>query len=218
MDLKSAVFDRLFLPESFINANKDQMYDFMVANAFGRNSFTDKEASTIIRQKRDELDDDIAMFEWLQTENFDPGSPNILLATELSKHPSAFDIPVIGQWEIMYELWKRYPGRYNRCIDTLFAIWPPKKGYLRTRGFMLEAKRIAELRRLRIPCVTAHPEHIQRCFFMARNVFGSAISKSLSITPDWFDKRSVQKWTRGKWSWLTYELMVRIHHRILGWM
>lgn len=218
MDLKSAVFDRLFLPESFINAEKAQTYNFIVANGFGRNSFTDEEASTIIRRKRDKFGDDITMFEWLQTENFDPGSPNKLLASESLKQSGAFSIPVIGQWEIMYELWREYPDRYNRCIDALFTIWPPKEGYLSTRGFMLEAKRVAEVRRLRIPCVTAHPEHIQRCYFLARKIFGSAISKSLSITSGWFDKQSVQKWTRGKWSWLTYELMVRIHHRLHGWM
>ncbi len=68
--------------------------------------------------------------------------------------------------------------------------------------------------------VVAHPEHIQRCFFLTREIFQTIPAVSTGIaSKSWFDEGSVQRWTRNKWYWLFYELfLARPHHRLKGWM
>ncbi|QQR77199.1 MAG: hypothetical protein IPJ67_03575 [Candidatus Moraniibacteriota bacterium] len=38
------------------------------------------------------------------------------------------------------------------------------------------------------------------------------------LSNEWFDTKSVQQWTRGKWRWIVYDMLARIHHRLHGWM
>jgi hypothetical protein len=83
---------------------------------------------------------------------------------------------------------------------------------------MQTAFEIAETCGLRVPLIVAHPEHIQRCFFIARRVFGVTATDVQNASTEWFDIGSVQKWTQNPGHWLAYEMLARIHHRLHGWM
>ena len=181
---------------------------------------------------------DAEAFKKLKEEGFDPGEPNRILAELCWKAilggGISFDEegllvvkqegknkPVIGQWEVMYAMWLRNPGAYSQCSlsHQALAIWPSKDGYLGRQGLLLEVKRIVDQRGLSLPCVVAHPEHIQRAYFLARKIFGKPVAKMTEVISDlWFDSKSVQLWTRGKWRWLFYEMLTRMHHRYYKWI
>ena len=123
----------------------------------------------------------------------------------------------------MFALWERNPEWYATHTESLKVIWPPSEGYLATRGLFLEAKRIADAHGWCIPLLVAHPEHIQRCFHIARKIFGNNSCTTTDYASfgwiDWFDPKSVQWWTRGPWRWFFYEIFIaRPHHLLHGWM
>lgn len=236
MCIRTAALNSLFLPEPFWGSSHGYPIDtdFICLQAFGRNSCADENLPHI-RETRDSTGNDIAMFQWLRSSQFDPGGPNTLLAIRCIKlaklgrfffdkknRSEASDVvrPVIGQWEILYAMYLEEPDWYQENEQRLFPLWPPAQESFNTRVLMLIAKDIAESHDLYNPLIVAHPEHIQRCFFIARKIFrGSiAIDHDWNTGQEWFDKQSVQPWTRTPKAWLVYELCARIHHRLHGWM
>ncbi|NTW14401.1 MAG: hypothetical protein HGA31_05240 [Candidatus Moranbacteria bacterium] len=219
MSIRSTLVDRLFLPKSFDETTSSKPYDFIMPNGYGRNTYSNRETVTVVHRKRDELGDDIGMFEWLASEGFDPGKPNRSLAM-MCDTECARTIPIIiGQWEVMYALWLENPIRYRRQIASFITIWPLKKNYLATRGFLLEAKRVADVRGLKTPLVIAHPKHIQRCFFLAEKIFGQARTTRCAFEERWYDPESIQWQTRGERFWLFYELcLARPYDLLHGWL
>lgn len=191
-----------------------------------------------VAEIRNQCNSDIEAFEKLKGEGFDPGEPNRILAElcwkailgggisfdeegSLVVKQGGKNKPVIGQWEVMYAMWLRNSGAYSQCSlsHQALAIWPSKDGYLGTQGLLLEVKRIVDQRGLFSPCVVAHPEHIQRVYFLARKIFGKPVAEMTGVISDlWFDSKSVQLWTRGKWRWLFYEMLTRMHHRYYKWI
>lgn len=229
MSIREAIINSLFLPASFwksARAHRSEA-DFICPQAFGRNTYPDK--SNAVYTVRDLVNNDIATFEWLQAKKFDPGNPNRILGlrcTTLAKydentgHTRRLVRPVIGQWEMLYVMWLYAPDWYKMHQKNLFVIWPPIEGYLATHGLLLKAREIAETHGWKVPLLIAHPEHIQRCFFIAQKIFGksSIVWFGSNAPTSWFDSKSVQPWTRDPKRWLLYEMLARIHHRLHGWM
>lgn len=219
MSLRKKLLDTFLLPEPFglWKAADTQAADFICPQAFGRNTYSDKAVGRVAIMRKC-LENDIETFELLKTEKFDAGSPNTRLAHLC--HNLAFDKPIIGQWEVMHELYCSFPEWYKMHQKDLFTIWPPDEGYLATRGLLLKAHAIATEYRWKIPIVVAHPEHIQRCFFLAREIFQTIPAVSTGTASSrWFDEGSTQKWTRNERDWLLYELLLaRPHHLLKGWM
>ena len=228
MTIRSSLIDRFLLPELFDEAlwkgGSNQKFDFICPQAFGRNTWLDSEVGRIAEGRRDESDhDDLAIFESLEGDDFDPGRPNWLLAEQCVRLWLQHNVPIIGQWEVLYAVWQLNKVAYREHRELFCAIWPSSCEYLGTRGMLLEAWRIA----LNVFCVpkprvVAHPEHIQRCYFLARKIFGAEnvsiwVSSEQECDRCWFDSQSVQWWTRGPIRWLAYEMLVRIHHQLRGW-
>ncbi|MBP5993803.1 MAG: hypothetical protein KA731_02740 [Candidatus Moranbacteria bacterium] len=229
MSLRQILLNRMLLPHSpamdlAIKDSTVQEADFICPQGFGRNMYSDKNVGAIVGTARKNAGNDIAAFEWLQLMGFNPGRPNKMLALyciRLSKKEPSSACPVIGQWEVLYAMWLYEPDWYQKYQDIFIPIWPPRVGYLGTRGMMLVVKDIAGGRNLHAPLLVAHPEHIQRCFFIARKIFGELVAADYSdgkTGSDWFDEGSVQRWTRGPNIWIAYEMLVRTHHRLQGWM
>lgn len=228
MSLRHMLFGRMFLPDpsAMDLAAKDstvQGADFICPQSFGRNMYSDKNVGSIIDTARENSGSDIATFKWLRSMGFNPGRPNEILAIRCTRFTKeGFPVrSVIGQWEVLYAMWLFEPDWYQKHQNMLVPIWPPSVGYLGTRGMMLAVKDIAEAHGLCTPLLVAHPEHIQRCFFIARKIFSKSIAIDSGNTytgPEWFDENSVQSWTRSPNHWLFYELLTRIHHRLYGWM
>lgn len=238
MPLRSTLINQLFLPKSFSRRKQgyDSEADFICPQGFGRNTYSDKRVVAIVGTARENFGNDIATFEWLRSKGFDPGRPNRRLAnhciTLTRPIPPFFDdagvvqeyplvYPVIGQWEVLYAMWAYEPDWYMKHRDEFTAIWPwpSPEDSLSTHGMLRIAKDIAEGHGLHTPLIVAHPEHIQRCFFIAQKMFGKLVSTNNNETAsEWFDRRSVQRWTRGPKVWLLYEMLARLHHRLHGWM
>lgn len=222
MSLRKCLLNHFLLPESFDRSKRAGLYqtDFICPQAFGRNTFSDRGVGAIVNTARERFVDDITTFEWLRSQNFHPGQPNMLIADLCENLANALGSPIIGQWEVMYDLYCNMPAWYIRRKDHLIAIWPPTEGYLTTRELFLAVKDAAGKHGWRTPILVAHPEHIQRCYFLARKVFdGNPATMTDPVSDKWFDPKSVQRWTRGKWLWLFYELfLARPHHRLHGWM
>ncbi len=243
MSIRTMLINFFFLPEPFYSNWHHHLEtgDFLCPQAFGRNTYEDEEIGVIIRKIYDHFEGNpIAIFEELRTRGFDPGQPNRILArrcielasisvpvrtafdqdVEIQSSPRVF-LPVIGQWEVLYAMWHEKPAWYARNQGLLTPIWPPLKDYLGTRGMLLIVKDLAAEHLLRMPILIAHPEHIQRCFFIARKIFGYSVAidrDMIRYDIRSFDQGSVQKWTRSSWSWLRYEMMARLHHRLKGWI
>lgn len=226
MSLRQILLNRAFLPQSF--EDKDNHHhseaDFICPQAFGRNTYSDKNVGATINTARENNSgSDIATFKWLQLMGFNPGRPNRILAFHCIRFAKGGRPvrPVIGQWEVLYAMWLYEPDWYAKHEDIFVSIWPPIQGYLGTRGMMLIVKDITETRGLYAPLLVAHPEHIQRCFFIARKIFSKPIvidPRNAYVNPGWFDEGSVQRWTKSPNCWLFYEICTRIHHRLHGWM
>lgn len=225
MSLRNKLLNTFLLPKPFgrWEATAAIDADFIAPPAFGRNTYSDAVVGLRVATMRQCLENDIATFEQLKREEFDAGRPNTQLALLCHLLATTLDKPIIGQWEVMYELYQSFPEWYRMHEKELFAIWPSgKKGrkeYLATHGLLLKTKAIAEGHGWKTPIVVAHPEHIQRCFFLAREIFQviPAVCTG-TVSNAWFDEDSVQVWTKGKWRWLVYELfLARPHHRFNGW-
>lgn len=242
MSIRDVMLHSWFLPESFCRAigkaYSDQV-DFICPQAFGRNTFSNDDVGAIVNTAHKKLCDshDIDTFEWLKSRNFDPGRPNRILALRCIRLAKALKssiwgtychrippliTPVIGQWEVLCAMWLSEPDWYMEHQEILTPIWPPAQGYLGTRDMLLIVKKLADTCELKTPLLAAHPEHIKRCFFIARKIFGIAAidigTWEGNSHEEWFDPGSVQKWTRSPSRWLWYEMLVRIHHRIHGWI
>lgn len=165
------------------------------------------------------------VFEKLSHVDFDPGQPNEILAYQIFYAEDFLrwtsDIPMIVQWEVAYVLWKSYKGWYNENQEHIRVIWPEGEGYLSTYDFLREAEAIARTNGWHNPLIIAHPEHVQRAYFLAKEIYylyETVRVTALSHSLEWFDVRSVQWWTRGPMRWLAYEMLARIHHRLKGWL
>jgi len=228
MSIRSSLVDRLLLPEPFQSSWRGYSSegDFICPQAFGRNTYSDRKVGMIVGSIIESLhNSQIDTFRALFSRGFDPGTPNKALALrclELAKaSPMTGPRPVIGQWEVLYAMWEIDQKWYEDHEKMLCSIWPPIQGYLGTRGMLLIVRDIADTHSLKMPVLVAHAEHIQRCFFIARKVFGYPVATDHSLIRDdtrCFDQRSVQKWTRNEGAWLRYEMMARVHHRLHGWI
>jgi hypothetical protein len=239
MSLRDAMIASWFLPENFYRRTAGHAYpdqaEFICPQAFGRNTYSDERVGSIIGAMLESIKDPIRRFEWLKERGFNPGQPNRILAqrcVKLAKFIRPFfdetgtvkghNIThlVIGQWEVLYAMWLIEPHWYADHQEILIPIWPPITGSWTTHAMMLTAFDIAEAHGLRVPLIVAHPEHIQRCFFIARKIFGIAATDHIDgmVLEEWFDRHSVQKQTTSPGRWLAYEMLARVHHRLHGWI
>lgn len=222
--LRNNILNATFLPKNFWRSQHITVgeADFITPQGFGRNSYPEGAAMKNINVMRHLLKDDVTTFEWLKAQAFQPGQPNTMLAhrclelaNQKCNRASVSIRPVIGQWEVLYYIYFLQPEWYREHQDNLVAIWPPHRRSFNTHGLLVEVQRITAKRGLTKPLLVAHPEHIQRCFFIARKIFGEAVGFDYQSEADelWFDPQSVQRWTRGPKAWLCYELAARLHHR-----
>ena len=230
MSFKETLLGGAFLPESIWRANRGCAMDagFICPQAFGRNTYSDKTVGPIIWDARYQSGSDITTFKWLKSIGFNPGHPNVMLGKRcielatLTKSYMTTIRPVIGQWEVMYSMWKENPDWYEKQQANLVAIWPPYQSYLGTRDMLRAIEQVALTRGLKDPLIVAHPEHLPRCFFLARKIFGAqsvAIDGGTIADEEWFDRHSTQWQTRSACAWLLYELFIaRPPHLLLRWI
>lgn len=221
MSVRSDLIDRAFLPRRFSSESPltQETCDFLLAEGFGRNSFSNRKLPSHVRRLRDRSQSDQEAFEVLSMKCFDPGRPNRLLAEMCTERIDALNIPGIVQCEVAYAIWEKSPQWYAGHASSLTVVWPPSKGYHGTLGLYREAKKIAESKGLYVPLLIAHPEHIQRCYFLAKELFVLASTAPGHPSLAWFDPKSRQWQTKGVLFWLFYEIcLARPVSRIFGWM
>lgn len=237
------LFDRFFLPGSFLKETgrkrRGSRSDagFVIVLAFGRNDYPDgsfferlskeywdssSSETTTIRNVAEWYVEygTIATFCLLSEAGFDPGIPNRTLADFCFQEFENNRMPFMLQWEVAYALWNEYSDWYEENLRHLMANWPKREEYLSTRDILLEVRDMTRKKGWHNPLIIAHPEHIQRAYFLAKRIYSDETVRAtdLSPSPEWFDRRSVQWWTRGPMQWLAYEMLARIHHRLKGWL
>ncbi len=237
MNIRYFLLNSFLLPGRFEEVCPARDFDFITPQAFGRNTYPDDSFLLRLRNQlravtnrkriisvyrvgalRDSVGSDMDAFKRLDALDFNPGCPNEILAEICLNLTMPKQAPIIGEWRAMYAIWKSFPMWYCLNQYRLVAIWPPRKGYLATRGMLLEVDRIAKERGLTKPCLVAHPEHMPRAYFLARKIFGKPVAMMTDVmSNEWFDRDSVQWCTRGRWRWLAYEMLARAHHRWFGW-
>lgn len=237
MSLRSFLLNTLFLPAPFWETPHGYVKesDFITAPSFGRNTYSDSQARQVIRAGHERFHDDLKFFDWLKSKKFDPGYSNKILGLrclrlsdpgfnscgDTQRQPGYRIKPVIGQWEVLYSMWLFQEAWYQSQETSLTPIWPSDGAGTGTRNFFRGVQNYAKFKGLLHPLVTAHPEHIQRCFFIARKIFGEksvAIDYHPGTKNDLFDPKSVLWQTQGSDAWLVYEMLARIHDRLHGRM
>jgi hypothetical protein len=210
--------------KAFFIGNPEEA-DCIVCLAFGRNTFTDNELPEISCFVRtSESDDDV--FIDLKAKNFDPGIPNKKMAQEIIFLSEELSIPIIVQWEIAYSFWRYNIEFWENNSHRITSIWPntsiwpdEEKSSLNSRDVLEKTIEIMVKRDWNSPILIAHQYHIYRVLLifnkLSKKMFSPIVFKQ---TVNEFDKNSVQEWTRSKFSWNRKELLVRIHHFILGWV
>lgn len=188
--------------------------------AFGRNTWTNKEAAGRLQDLNLKEIDDIARFNFLEKAGFDPGSVNRNLAEQCFQlstagNPSRFR-PIVGQWEVLYAVWKSYPDWYE-CNNSFHqALWPPTDRmhpYLSTRELLQGVDTVLHYWPEKI-AIVAQSIHLGRCVRLADKIFG----KRQIIVPQpgtpLYDSRSVQPWTRNQRSFLAWERGMRLFEEL----
>lgn len=237
------LFDRFLLPGSFLKETGRKRggstldAGYAIVLAFGRRDYPEESFLArligrwgdarfpMIRDVVEWIEEygTVDTFEMFEEYGFDPGLPNKMLADLCFQRFEKTDTPLVLQWEIAYAIWIRRRDWYEERQNRLMVIWPEEERYLSTRRFFLIAKGMARLQGWYNPLIMAHPEHVQRAYFVARRVYSDNEKEivrvmALSFSQKWFDKWSVQWWTRGSMRWLAYEMLARIHHRRKGWL
>lgn len=227
------MFDYFLRPEKVsIFAREIPVTDdtIIVPCAFGRNTWDDAEVSQqllIIMMGAEEKLSDIEMFKRLMAEGFDAGSVNRALASicyQLAGNPNSLvgymdryhPCRIVGQWEVMYELWLQQPDWYERNSGFfLFTIWPDPQGeYLSTRGLLEACSYYRE-----DIILIAQAVHMARCLRVADQVFGhDSVSKASGAMPNLYDEASVQPWTRNQTSFVAWEKKARIFEELPSWL
>lgn len=193
---------------------------------FGRKTWDDAEVSNSlapIMAQLGHLHMDPERFQILQSVDFDAGSVNRALANICYQLANAYrtgnqaPYRVVGQWEVMYELWKQHPEWYREHQQWfLTTIWPRPDGeYLSTRG-MFELVRLTLNQNV---VIVAQAVHMARCLRVADQVFGhDNVSKAPVAMPNFYDEDSVQLWTRDQASFVAWERKARVFDEMPGWM
>ncbi|OGI22434.1 MAG: hypothetical protein A2808_02945 [Candidatus Moranbacteria bacterium RIFCSPHIGHO2_01_FULL_55_24] len=224
------MFDYFLKPEILANPRGKVLdADIICPQAFGRNTWADEEVAeqlSLLFGGREGSDlTDLERFYRLENAGFRPGSVNEHLARQCHKFAALrnkLDRPffIIGQWEVLYALFKAEPKWYETHQGSVIAIWPPEDGsYLATRGMLQEAKKVAsdfvgpEPKIL----IVSQAMHLARCARLAEKIFG----KRNVIVPcpgaDLYDPESVQPWTRDRRGFLGWEIKARIFEELPGW-
>lgn len=187
--------------------------------SFGRNSIPDSDLGEVLWNIRTNAAmNDLATFVELDTQGFDPGKPNLMLAGQAMELAEEHGIPIITQWEVAYAIYEIDLSWYLDHSSQIYTIWPDRdSSYFTTR----EVKRLSveKMRELGLshPLEIAHPAMKARAFLIIEKLGVVPITQSVSwrcwddLLWQW-DENSVQPWTRDFFHWKIREVQVRVHH------
>jgi hypothetical protein len=128
------------------------------------------------------------------------GKSNQMLAIEAMDYSKRWEAPIIAQWEVACTIAKHHSD--NIILDSIHMKKDEK--YLKTRQVLKRAKEIMEERGYDAAIFFAHPAHLPRVRFTARQ---EHIKEARQIVLDipW-DRSSTQVWTRNPCIWWSREI------------
>lgn len=133
---------------------------------------------------------------------------NLNLATVIRDLDFDYALPWILQWEIA-DLLPKYPG-----IHIIREHRIPGK-YLDTREGLLQVKEICDNCGWETILLVAHPKHVIRVAKMAEKI---GLKVAIAKTPEVYDHKSKQWWTKGYKRFMIREIPGRIISLVMGWM
>lgn len=185
--------------------------DVILGLAFGRNTIPDSEQHEIIKLHEQSNGFDYLTIAKLKENNFDPGLPNLELATICQKLSDQFNLPLVIQWELATALDDSW---LQKNMEKVICIWPPSPKYFGTPDVLRSMLTTLMKKYWFHPLLVAHEHHLPRAYLTLANFNLQPIVVSPHASS--FDPLSVQPWTRNKTKWKTRELRVRMHHLVLN--
>lgn len=220
--------DRYYLRRRYCNPFKPGLpaignindADCMIVQAFGRNTVKEDELSNLAVIAKCSSSESL-LSNLNEHLGFDPGKPNrdldMVCRQVLSLRDDFF--PFFCQWEVALASIQTDDLFLEAGIRE-FVIWPePGAKSFTTRDLLLKAKPIMMERGWHRPIIVAHGWHIVRTYWLTRTILDcDPIVLPEPFQPEIFDRRSVQRWTRGRIRWVIYDLIARAHHLKHGWV
>lgn len=186
--------------------------DSVLVQAFGRNSIPDKRLPEVFEQKR-QLENDEAVFQYLDDQQFDAGKSNRALAEVVRDELLSGKVvePII-QWEVAYALREIAPDVYSAYSHYLHSLWPTKDFY---PTFEVKSDSVEIMDQLGIynPKELAHKDMMIRALGILSELDVEADILAADIP---FDKHSVQSQVRGPLRWALREALARGEHVLNG--
>lgn len=195
--------------------------DVIIAQAFGRNSISEAEFGKVVTLFHEQAQgDDIKAFELLRQQGFDAGIANRDLADLCKQLADFYQLPIIGQWEVMAQLYFADQDWYvqNQSLPgrRLVAIWPESPDYFATWHVKSATKAEMERRGWQVPIEVAQKHMIARAYLVLRKLGLDPVIVDQEVGI--FDLYSVQPWTRSWLKWYPREFLGRVHHLVFGFV
>ena len=179
--------------------------DVIIVQAFGRNTYNDKELDIVVKII-EKAESELEAIDELIRRKFDPGRPNFELAEQAKEIADTYNLPIITQWEIGVALRMLYPSWLE--THQVLCVWPGREKYLETWIVKEKTYKIMQQYGWQIPIELAHTRQISRSYLIVKlitNVNPIVIpSKAKS-----FDRKSKQWWIRSWYLWLLREIPVK---------
>ena len=191
----------------------------VLAQSCGRNSYADAELYRVGRLV-ERAARDLDVFEHLADQNFWPGLPNVYMAKQCLTLIRRLNIPAIVQWEIGYSIYRQDEVWFKSNPGKVRCVWPSTKPgvYMSTRDVLEMSAELMRQQEISGPiAVVAHDYHVVRVLLMARKLWGDSVM-AVGDSCRFFDRESVQPWTRSFARFIPREVMVRFHHLFKGWV
>ena len=209
---------RLYLNARPGTFNKDSLQpnnigqnDSILVQAFGRNTFKDKELPLVVNLHN--THDDITVFEHLAELGFDPGESNRALASEVDKVMDRGNlVEALDQWESSFASWKKDPARFKRLRDYIHVLWP-KTNFYPTTDVKKDSIEIMDKLGLYNPLELAHQDMLIRSLGILAKL---GIEPDLIIPQIPYDSNSAQSQTRDEFHWQLREFPARMEHLLKG--
>jgi hypothetical protein len=188
--------------------------DVVLAQAFGRNTFTDKELPQVRQMYEAAGCDDLVMWQALSQAGFDPGWSNRALGNAVAVRvmDGVPAMEAVVQWEVAYALWQRDPEAYQRFKHHVHTLWP-QRGFYPTVDVKADSVGLMDRLGLYNPQELAHPDMMVRAMGILAKL-GVEADPAVVQVP--FDPDSTQRQARNASAWKRREILTRVHHLLLG--
>jgi hypothetical protein len=192
--------------------------DYLLVQAFGRDSLSDKTVSGALSALfENDFDDLLSCLGKLEQTGFEPGIANRMLAKVQQEYMDRSPKMVsISQWEVVYAHWQQDKIGFAQKLDRIEPLWPTE-AYFATVHVKRSSKAVIVRRGLspHNGIELAHPDMVIRAKLI---LWKLGLDPAISLAPIPYAPESVQWWVRNVWFWFPRETALRLQHVLFKWV